>query len=70
MWKYPGSKRASSRTFTMAGAAGRMAASSKSSTKAGSRMGRIFCISCGWDSFPWTEKFFHGKEVSLYELYG
>ena len=56
--------------FTMAGAAGRMAASSKSSTKAGSRMGRIFCISCGWDSFPWTEKFFHGKEVSLYELYG
>ena len=57
-------------TFTMAGAAGRMAASSKSSTKAGSRMGRIFCISCGWDSFPWTEKFFHGKEVSLYELYG
>ena len=47
-----------------------MAASSNSSTKAGSRMGRIFCISCGWDSFPWTEKFFHGKEVSLYELYG
>ena len=41
-----------------------------SSTKAGSGASRIFCISCGWGLFPWTEKFFHGKEVSFYELYG